>query len=685
LISSKVKRSGNFKGSLLFSMILFLLFSVTSHNVHGNSFLFYSGFETGDLSEWDMTPNPNWRGNISIVNEYPFQGNYCMKAEATSSWASLVAQKFLDPPEQLIYVRAYVKFVNVKDVGDFTKFIRIFNNTAKSELQRELFQVRPYCYSDVGVRWGVSYWDDSSGTPMYGDRIGPSIQMGVWYCVEAMVEVGEGDAELCLWVDGNQVWNKTSFSNVLAGDTIDTIHVGLTENPTSYPDAIMYVDAVAIDTEPIGPEPGKQTSTITCFVEPSSLAPSEEVKIFGFISPVKTDVEVTLNCSSPNGTNIIRTVYTNSSGWYLDKFSPSQLGVWIVTASWAGDESYWGAASEAITFSVRAHTSSITINVYPQTVIIGEAVEVFGQINPPCEGASVTLYYTRPDNTEDYGYVISSTEGNYSHTYVPYYVGIWAVKAGWEGNESYTGAESEIISFAVGYFDDTPPEIQNIENIPNMPEYNETTTIKTEVTDEISGVELVTLSFNSSTSWNNVTMIPESTYYVANLSAFPYGTTVYYKIYASDNANNWNVSDTYSYQVADSIPPSIGTPYWEPEEPSKTDEVYVRVEASEPENASGLKVAVIWFQVNEGDLQVLQMTYETNTWTVKIPKQNAGTTVRFYIKTYDTAYNVATTPYYSYTVKGSGETPLTSTIVIGIIIGGAIVAILVWLKVKGKY
>jgi hypothetical protein len=317
----------------------------------------------------------------------------------------------------------------------------------------------------------------------------------------------------------------------------------------------------------------------------------------------------------------------------------------------------------------------------------GEPVQVSGHITPAVGSATVTICYTRPDNATIYRSTTSSPDGNYSDSYAVYYLGVWTVQSSWAGNEIYTGAESEVKNFTIGYLDLVPPLIRNVENIPVAPEYNQTVTVRAEVTDETTDVKLVVLSYSmNGTLWTNITMVSEGVYqYAANLTKCPWGITVYYKIYASDNANNWNISATYSYEPGDSAPPTIGSPQWGPENPSDSTDVYVSIHASEPGNASDLSAAFLIYQVNDEELHALQMTYDMGNWTVHIPRATAGATVKFFIRVYDNAYNVAVTPSYSYLVSGSGWNPLTPVITAGIIIGGAAAAILVWLKLKGKY
>jgi len=199
--------------------------------------------------------------------------------------------------------------------------------------------------------------------------------------------------------------------------------------------------------------------------------------------------------------------------------------------------------------------------------------------------------------------------------------------------------------------DKEPPVIVEVWIEPETPAYNETVTVKANVTDEGSGVESVILNYSNDTNWVNVTMDLVEELYVGEIPAFPYDTTVYYKIYAYDKAGNLAIAGPDSYTVIDPYPPVIGVPTWDPEEPLTDEEVKVIVSVSEPVNASGVKNVTLWYRT-DGQFQSIGMTETTpENWNATIPGQSAGVNVTFYIESYDNVGNSARTPTYDYTVK----------------------------------
>lgn len=84
------------------------------------------------------------------------------------------------------------------------------------------------------------------------------------------------------------------------------------------------------------------------------------------------------------------------------------------------------------------------------------------------------------------------------------------------------------------------PSITFIERVPAQPNYNDTVIVVANATEPplASGVKELILSYNNNTFWTNIKMEFNSNLYTATIRKFPYGTTVYYKIWAVDNAEN---------------------------------------------------------------------------------------------------------------------------------------------------
>lgn len=89
----------------------------------------------------------------------------------------------------------------------------------------------------------------------------------------------------------------------------------------------------------------KYSSSISIFVFPSSIALGSSITVSGGISPSLEGVKVILVYTRPDGSDVTRSITTNSTGHYKDVFEPDIIGEWTVKANWAGDEDYIASES----------------------------------------------------------------------------------------------------------------------------------------------------------------------------------------------------------------------------------------------------------------------------------------------------------------------------------------------------
>ena len=143
----------------------------------------------------------------------------------------------------------------------------------------------------------------------------------------------------------------------------------------------------------------------------------------------------------------------------------------------------------------------------------------------------------------------------------------------------------------------------------------------------------------------------------ATIPSQPYRNLVQYKIYAKDILGRWVISSTYSYTVADLIPPEILNVDWTPKQPTSNDTVKVTANISEPIDASGISKVLFSFRDSFGQWWNTKMTYDDGLWNVIIPQQPHNATIQFYIMAYDNAENIAIGEYYRYTVLSARTSP----------------------------
>jgi len=93
--------------------------------------------------------------------------------------------------------------------------------------------------------------------------------------------------------------------------------------------------------------------------------------------------------------------------------------------------------------------TSITCNVSPSTLTLGDGVTVSGEISPEIVGVEVILTCTKPDGKTFTRKTVTSMASSYIDFYRPDAIGSWSVVASWAGNDQYEGATSSPQSFTV--------------------------------------------------------------------------------------------------------------------------------------------------------------------------------------------------------------------------------------------
>lgn len=201
--------------------------------------LFTSGYETGDLSEWNG--KQVWSGSISVVTSPIHHGTYSCRSETTGRWGRAMAFKRLLTGQQLVYVRVYVRFETLPALNTNMYPIYIYN------LENYKQFVGVFARNMTGkIIWIINY-GNGGGWSYKNAAKGPS--QGVWHCVEVMCKRGLGDGEVRLFVDGEEVLTVTGLDNTMFGPEINYVLIGLGEGPGA-----VIVDCVEVSSAYIGPE-----------------------------------------------------------------------------------------------------------------------------------------------------------------------------------------------------------------------------------------------------------------------------------------------------------------------------------------------------------------------------------------------------------------------------------------------
>jgi len=293
---------------------------------------------------------------------------------------------------------------------------------------------------------------DWTGSPFFmddvGDAMAPGLDLqGCW--------IGDNGTELFVMMNTSGPLDSGANGQMFIGNymfldtkgTVVEFSTPLVEigNPSS-----VYVSGGirSLTTHLDQGEATYMVARTSCDVFPVETKLGESVGVSGFISPATEEVNVTLTYTKPDLTLLTRTVWTDSSGFYNDTFTPDNAGTWIVYASWQGEIDHY--VSSHIPFTVSKASTSISCLVSSEKIRLGENVNITGSMSPPLEDVNVTFTFIKPDNS-----TLTQTaplvQGEYVYTYEPDSSGLWYIKTSWLGNDNYEVANSSTRAFAVEF------------------------------------------------------------------------------------------------------------------------------------------------------------------------------------------------------------------------------------------
>ena len=203
------------------------------------------------------------------------------------------------------------------------------------------------------------------------------------------------------------------------------------------------------------------SSNITISVNPSEANIGAEVTINGRIEPARENVKVTIQLG-----NTQKFAYSDAEGhysfsWKAGNFSTKNpttgelvvnwiAGVYHVYAKWAGDDIYKGATSPTVTLTVVRNSTSLTMDIDPETITLGANVSLTGTLTPAKASIDVTIYYR---NATSQWILLATVKtnptGNFSFTWTPDVAGEFELYANWTGDAIDAAAESQIVTLKV--------------------------------------------------------------------------------------------------------------------------------------------------------------------------------------------------------------------------------------------
>jgi len=228
-----------------------------------------------------------------------------------------------------------------------------------------------------------------------------------------------------------------STAGVSSRNYIIKVFVAPVEGERNTINNVFVADIVTIEKRP---------SAISMSISKGTIKIGESVVINASLTPAMEKVNLTIYSSLNNGLwKNITISQTDSNGRLIYNWTPAEVGVYRVRASWVGDDSTLAAVSEIETLLVEKRLSTISLSVTPKAIQPGGRVFLNGSIIPEPDQANVTLSYSLEDgNWIDIITVELDADSKFLHTWTPAEVGVYRVRASWVGDDSTLAALSEI-------------------------------------------------------------------------------------------------------------------------------------------------------------------------------------------------------------------------------------------------
>jgi PKD repeat protein len=258
----------------------------------------------------------------------------------------------------------------------------------------------------------------------------------------------DGDIVSYAWDFGD---NTTSTGNVTthsyAAAGIYSVTLTVTDddnqNDTATDDVIVLGHNIAIIS--VVPSPttvkiGESVSIVVTVTNEGNFTETFNVTAYYADTPIETQTGITLT----GGNSTTLTFNWNTVEVAVGNYTIKAVASHVENETDTGDNTRTDG-----TVTVK-QSSQITISVDPSTIRVGQNTDISGTITPTRAGATVTIQYRPAEG--DWSIletVTSDTNGKYVYEWSPETSGTYEVKAGWEGDATHMGAESNVASVKI--------------------------------------------------------------------------------------------------------------------------------------------------------------------------------------------------------------------------------------------
>ena len=258
----------------ILSIIIFvLIFSLTPSFPVSATVYFYSGFETGDVSEWLTDNGGNHTGGGYVTGETSRTGQYCWKAYNNPALpspdnisAKLLRWRF--DYQEAYYSAWYFWPIDYLVSGVDGEYVNIFQWKERASPYDPTWIVAVKNSYQFPGEDEIVVHDYHGGTIF---RSGVKLPKGRWFQLEAFLKTGRTDGQLIVWLDGKQIF---AFNNINTSGNTSNVTGFLMWGVGNYGGAALgkyiYVDDASVSDS-------RSTSQPT--IPPPTISPPKNIRL----------------------------------------------------------------------------------------------------------------------------------------------------------------------------------------------------------------------------------------------------------------------------------------------------------------------------------------------------------------------------------------------------------------------
>jgi hypothetical protein len=183
-------------------------------------------------------------------------------------------------------------------------------------------------------------------------------------------------------------------------------------------------------------------------LSPKSVVLGANTVISGHVVPATANTSIDLSYLAPNEVVIVRNISSMFEGEFHDEFMPSIAGRWQVQATWRYNATH-AATSEVKYFKVYEGESDIICSISAMSLTKGGMLTITGVIDPQLPDMPVTVKYRRDGEWNHLATMDTTVNGSFSCFWWPLEEGEYRLKAYWSGDNTFSGACSEMLPVIV--------------------------------------------------------------------------------------------------------------------------------------------------------------------------------------------------------------------------------------------